>query len=101
MIVLDGEFDYQVGDERGSLTAGGLLWLPRKIPHAIANFEARPCRFITVITPSGIEDFFRKQRDYLADLRQGGFQTRQRSTRSAAPSDAPVVGPPLTHVSTA
>jgi len=58
IIVIEGHLDYQVGNERGELAAGGLLWFPRQVPHAVANLTGKPCRFITVITPSGIEDFF-------------------------------------------
>ena len=89
MIVLDGQLTYQVGDERGTLTAGGLLWFPRAVPHAVANLSGRSCRFVTVVTPAGIESFFRAQRDYLASLPAGvapdppGAESR------------PVVGPPL------
>ena len=50
VIVLDGVLDYQVGEERGALDAGGLLWFPRQVPHAVANLAGRPCRFITVVT---------------------------------------------------
>jgi quercetin dioxygenase-like cupin family protein len=71
VIVLEGQLDYQVGEERGALPASGLLWFPRKVPHAVANLTGKPCRFITVVTSSGIEDFFRRQRDYLADLPPG------------------------------
>ena len=49
VIVLEGELDFQVGEERGILTAGGLLWFPRRIRHAVANLADVPCRFITVV----------------------------------------------------
>lgn len=71
VIVLDGRLDFRVGDETGTLTAGGLLWMPRRVPHAIANLADRPCRFVTVVTPSGIEDLFRAQRDYISGLGPG------------------------------
>lgn len=66
-----GSWTTQVGDERGVLAAGDLLWFPRTVPHAIANHSGSPCRFLTVVTPAGIEDFFRAQRDYLAGLPEG------------------------------
>ena len=74
VIVLDGQLDHQVGETRGVLPRGGLLWFPRQVPHAVANLTSEPCRFITVVTPSGIEDFFRGQRDYLATLPPGDVQ---------------------------
>jgi quercetin dioxygenase-like cupin family protein len=95
VIVLDGELDYQVGEERGALTAGGFLWLPRQVPHAVANLTGRPCRFITVVTPSGIEDFFRAQRDYLASLPAGTYPDPLRLADVPGAQERPVVGPPL------
>ena len=95
VIVLDGELDYQVGEERGALTAGGVLWFPRQVPHAVANLTDRPCRFITVVTPSGIEDFFRAQRDYLGSLPAGDPVDPQRLAEVPGAGQRPVVGPPL------
>ena len=80
VVVLEGELDYQVGDERGTLSPGGLLWFPRQVPHAVANLSPAPCRFLTVVTPSGIEDFFRAQSDYLAGLPPGASPPRASGT---------------------
>ncbi len=56
VICLEGELAYQLGEERGALERGGLLWFPRRVPHAVANLSDAPVRFLTVVTPSGIED---------------------------------------------
>ena len=96
VICTHGELAYRVGDERGVLEPGGLVWFPRRVPHAVANLSDRPARFVTVVTPSGIEDFFRVQRDYLAEV------SERRPFDPAALSAVPghetrtVVGPPLT-----
>lgn len=95
VICLEGELSYQIGEERGALQPGGLLWFPRKVPHAIANLADAPVRFLTVVTPSGVEDFFRAQRDYLTEVSNG------RPFDPAALGSVPghetrtVVGPPL------
>ncbi|RZI79327.1 MAG: cupin domain-containing protein [Microbacterium sp.] len=99
VIVLDGELDFQVGSERDRLTAGGILWLPRKIPHAVANLQEKPCRFITIITPSGIEGFFREQRDYLATLPPHALPDPTVLNSITGAERRPVVGPPLTRPS--
>ena len=96
VIVLDGELDYQVGDERGVLNAGGLLWFPRQVPHAVANLAGTPCRFLTVVTPGGIEDFFRAQRDYIAALPAGTPPDPAGLAAVPGAAERPVVGPPLT-----
>lgn len=54
VIVIEGELDYQVVDDRGALTSGGMLWFPGRVPHAVANLSQEPCRFITVVIPSGM-----------------------------------------------
>lgn len=96
VICIDGELAYQVGDHRGTLEPGGLLWFPRTVPHAVANLSGEPVRFITVVTPSGIENFFRAQRDYLASLSAGDpFDPAAFGSVSGAEL-RPVVGPPLT-----
>jgi quercetin dioxygenase-like cupin family protein len=91
-----GELAFQVGEERGALEPGGLVWFPRGVPHAVANLSDRPARFLTVVTPSGIEDFFRAQRDYVVGLSEG--QPFDPAAFSAVPGheSRTVVGPPLT-----
>jgi quercetin dioxygenase-like cupin family protein len=96
VIVLDGQLDYQVGDERGALSEGGLLWFPRQVPHAVANLSGKPCRFITVVTPSGIEDFFRGQRDYLTTLPPGSPPDPMAFAAVPGAEQRRIVGPPLT-----
>ena len=95
VICLEGELAFQVGDERGVLEPGAVAWFPRKVPHAVANLAGPPCRFLTVVTPSGIESFFRAQRDYLAGL--GPDVPFDAAAFSSVPGSdmRPVVGPPL------
>ena len=65
VVLLEGTVAYRVGDATGEVGAGGLLWLPRGVPHAFAALGDQPVRFVTVVTPGGVEDFFRAQRDAL------------------------------------
>ena len=96
VIVLDGELTYQLGEERGVLSAGGLLWFPRLVPHAVANLSGRTCRFLTIVTPAGIETFFRAQRDYLASLPAGAAADPADIAALPGALSRPVLGPPLT-----
>lgn len=96
VIVLEGRLTYRVGSERGVLASGGLLWFPRAVPHAIANHSGSPCRFLTIVTPAGIEDFFRAQRDYLAGLPEGSDPDPATLATVAGAGSRAVVGPPLT-----
>lgn len=95
VICLEGQLTYQVGDKRGMLEPGGVAWLPRKVPHAVANLAGQPCRFLTVVSPSGIEDFFRAQHDYLTGLGDAPFDA-EAFAGVAGGDQRPTVGPPLT-----
>lgn len=99
VIVLEGQLDYRVGDKRGMLSAGGLLWFPRKVPHAVANLAGGPCRFVTVVSPSGIEHFFRAQRDYLASLDPDDPPDPAALSAVTGADSRRVVGPPLSESS--
>jgi quercetin dioxygenase-like cupin family protein len=67
VLLLEGAAVYRLGEATGELGAGGLLWLPRGVPHAFAALGNDPVRFVTVVTPGGVEDFFRAQRDALLE----------------------------------
>ena len=95
ILLLEGEVAYRVGDSEGTLTAGGFLWFPRQVPHALANLSGRPARFLTIATPSGIEDFFRAQRDYLSSLPPGTPPDPAALGSVAGAATRRVVGPPL------
>jgi quercetin dioxygenase-like cupin family protein len=95
VICLDGELSYQVGEQRGVLEPGGVVWMPRGVAHAVANLAEQPCRFLTVVTPSGIEDFFRAQSDYLEKLGDAPFDP-EAFAGVAGGEQRPIVGPPLT-----
>lgn len=95
VVVLEGELTYRVGEQAGVLPAGGLLWFPRRVPHAVANLTGRPCRFLTVVTPGGLEDFFRAQRDYTASLPPGSPPDGELLAAVRGGETRHVVGPPL------
>jgi DNA-binding transcriptional MerR regulator len=58
--VIDGEYDFVVGEKRIRLGAGECVFLPRKVPHVWAAVSEEPGRIINVYQPAGkIEEFFR------------------------------------------
>jgi quercetin dioxygenase-like cupin family protein len=56
--VLDGECEWQVGDERIRATAGTFLFVPPGTPHNIANVTERPARVLMTVSPPGHERYF-------------------------------------------
>ena len=95
VVVLEGALTYRVGHEQGVREAGGLLWFPRQVPHAVANLSGAPCRFLTIVTPAGIEDFFRAQHDYIASLPEGVPFDPAAFAALPGADIRPTVGPPL------
>lgn len=51
--LLEGECDWQVGDERVRATPGMYLFLPPGVPHNIANASDRPARVLMTVSPPG------------------------------------------------
>ena len=95
VVVLEGTLAYRVGDEEGTVDSGGLLWMPRLVPHAIANEGVSLCRFLTIATPGGIEDLFRAQSQYLASLPPGEAPDPVAMGKLDGAEKRRVIGPPL------
>ncbi|MGH2410883.1 MAG: cupin domain-containing protein [Chloroflexota bacterium] len=59
--VLDGEFLFEVGNERFRLNPGDCLLAPRQVPHVWASVGATGGRILVVFVPAGsMEAFFRE-----------------------------------------
>lgn len=92
VLVLEGRLAYRIGDLEGEVEQGGVLWMPRQIPHAVANLSPNVCRFVGAAIPGGIEVLFRAQSRYLSSLpeghgsRPGGHGQISRGPKRAASS---------------
>ncbi len=59
--VIDGEFDFEVGDRQFRAGAGECVFIPRKVPHAWGCTADKPGKVIDVYLPAGgMEAFFRE-----------------------------------------
>jgi DNA-binding transcriptional MerR regulator len=59
--VIDGEFQFEVGDTRSRVGAGGSVFLPRRVPHGWFCASGQPGRIIDLFQPAGrMEEFFRE-----------------------------------------
>ena len=56
--ILEGEYEWTVGDKTFVATKGATLFAPRGIPHTYRYVGQAPGRLMCVITPSGFEGFF-------------------------------------------
>lgn len=64
--MLEGECDWQVGDERVRATPGTYLFLPPGVPHNIANASDKPARVLMTVSPPGHENYFEELADAVA-----------------------------------
>lgn len=59
--ILEGQFEYQIGDERFHVKSGDSVFAPRGIPHTYAHVGEGRGKQITLFQPAGkMEAFFRE-----------------------------------------
>ena len=56
--VLDGEINIRLDNETLHVPAGGVVHLPKKIPHALQNPLKTPLRIMVHAIPGGLENYF-------------------------------------------
>jgi quercetin dioxygenase-like cupin family protein len=56
--VLEGECEWQVGDQKVRAKPGTYLFIPPGVPHNIANASDKPARMIMTVSPPGHEHYF-------------------------------------------
>ena len=56
--ILEGEFQFQLGEQTIVATAGTFLYCPKHLSHGFTNIGEKPAKFLTWHTPSGLEKFF-------------------------------------------
>ena len=69
--VLDGAIDIRLDNEKLHAPAGGIVHLPKKIPHALQNPLNTPLRIIVHAIPGGLEHYFD---EVDAALQDGSFR---------------------------
>jgi quercetin dioxygenase-like cupin family protein len=56
--ILEGEYEWTVGDQKFVAQKGTTIFAPRGIPHTYRYLGPTPGRLMCVITPAGFEGFF-------------------------------------------
>jgi len=56
--VLDGAIDIRLDKEKLHAPAGGIVHLPKNIPHALQNPLKTPLRILVYAIPGGLENYF-------------------------------------------
>jgi quercetin dioxygenase-like cupin family protein len=87
--IVQGEYLFQVGEDRHHVKAGDTIFLPRAVPHAFAQLTDNG-RMFFIFQPSGkMEDFFRTIGNLSAP------PTPEQGAKIFADHDMKIVGPPL------
>ena len=55
--VLEGKYEFLVGEGAIRASAGSVVYGPRNVPHTFKNVGTTPARMLAFITPAGFEDF--------------------------------------------
>ena len=56
--VLEGECQWQIGDQHIRATPGTYVFIPPGVPHNIGNASDKPARMIMTVSPPGHEHYF-------------------------------------------
>lgn len=87
--IIEGEYTFQVGDDKHLLKGGDTIFLPRKVAHAFAQTSEKGKMYF-MFTPSGrMEDFFRA----IGALKEP--PPPELGAKIFADHEMQVVGPPL------
>ena len=66
--VLEGDLEVTVGETTFGAGVGSFVHLPKGVPHAYRNIGAGPARFLTLMVPAGLEEFFEEMGKPGSDL---------------------------------
>lgn len=83
LVVLDGEVEAVVGDERGRVAAGGVALVPSMVPHDVVSVGDRPARVLGVFGSNTI----------VSEFREGFAPTGMRVVGTPPPIDQPAATP--------
>lgn len=93
-LLISGTALLWAGEEQWELSEGGIVYLPRNIPHGYRITSDR-ADLLMIATPAGIEGMFRQAGRDLSTPRPDGFEIPQEALAAAADAYGQVViGPP-------
>jgi quercetin dioxygenase-like cupin family protein len=56
--ILEGRFEFQVGEQTLTAGPGDFVVAPRGVPHTFRNLDSSPARKLAVAWPAGLDQFF-------------------------------------------
>jgi quercetin dioxygenase-like cupin family protein len=92
-LVLDGSAIFWFGDERYDLETGGVVYLPRNVPHAYRM--TADTELLTICTPAGVEKFFRAAGHDVSTPKPSGWEISPATVAAATEgTGVQILGPP-------
>jgi mannose-6-phosphate isomerase-like protein (cupin superfamily) len=98
-IVLEGSYSFQVGDQTLQCGPGEVIYVPRGVPHALANTGSETARMLILQAPGGIhEQYFAEAWEPIEDPShlppEGGPPDFGKITAAAQRHGIEMVSPP-------
>jgi quercetin dioxygenase-like cupin family protein len=96
LLVLAGRLTVEVGDERRTVNAGELVWLPRGVAHTF-RVDSEEVQLFELATPAGVEEFHVRTSDPAGGpgLPPAGPPDVARLAAAVSAFGVALVGPPL------
>jgi quercetin dioxygenase-like cupin family protein len=87
--IINGEYLFQVGDEKYQMKAGDTIFLPRNIPHAFVQLTETGKVLVSYLPAGKMEDFFRITDSWTSP------PTNEEIEKVFEAHEMKIVGPPL------
>lgn len=87
--ITEGEYLFQVGEERYSMKAGETIFLPRNIPHAFIQLTEKAKTIVSYLPAGKMEDFFKTTDSWATP------PSKEEITKAFEDNGMKIVGPPL------
>ncbi len=88
-MVKEGDYLFQVGDEKYNLHAGDTIFLPRNVPHAFVQLTEKASMIVTYSPAGKMEAFFKTTDSWTTP------PTKEMMKQAFEDNDMLMVGPPL------
>ncbi|MBC7390611.1 MAG: cupin domain-containing protein [Opitutaceae bacterium] len=87
--VLEGDYFFQVGEEKFQMKAGDTVFLPKNVPHAFIQLSEKGKMLVSYLPAGKMETFFKVTSQWTSP------PNKEEIARVFAEHDMKVVGPPL------
>lgn len=87
--IINGEYLFQVGDDKFQMKAGDTIFLPRNVPHAFVQLSDTGKVLLSYLPAGKMEDFFRTTDSWSSS------PTHEDVVKAFEDHEMKVVGPPL------